>query len=175
MEKAIADYRAGLTSAVEADAAMTDADAPSGVGAAHELSEHAKMLKTVSHWSDFSLSGHKATIQNPEDHEDNPELPGASAAVPMVLSEHNLADTLGINKEQACILEDILEQHRKNAKVTEDNDKKKPILDSETIANIKKLLNESGTILNVQQKSVTLSEIASAASRMAHRGHGPAR
>ena len=82
----------------------------------------------------------------------------------MVLSEHNLADTLGINKEQACILEDILEQHRKNAKVTEDNDKKKPILDSETIANIKKLLNESGTILNVQQKSVTLSEIASAAS-----------
>ena len=160
----MADYRAGLTSAVEAEAAMIDADAPSDVGAAHELSEHAKMLKTVSHWSDFSLSGHKATIQNPEDHEDNPELPGASAAVPMVLSEYNLADTLGINKEQAGILEDILEQHRKNAKVTEDNDKKKPILDSETIANIKKLLNESGTILNVQQKSVTLSEIASAAS-----------
>ena len=164
VEKAMADYRAGLTSAVEADASVIDADAPSGVGAAHELSAHAKMLKTVSHWSDISLSGHKATIQNPEDHEDTPELPGVSAAVPMVLSELNLADTLGISKDQAGILEDILEQHRKNAKVTEDNDKKNPILDSETIANIKKVLNESGTVLNVQQKSATLSEIASAAS-----------
>ena len=57
-----------------------------------------------------------------------------------------------------------LEQHRKKSKVTEDNDKKKPILDSDTIANIKKFLNKSGTILNVQQKSDTLSEIESAAS-----------
>ena len=163
LDTAMADYKAGLVNAVNADAPAIDADAPAGGEASHELSVHAQMLKTVSHWSDISVSGHKATLQDPEDHEDTPDLPGVSAAVPMVLSELNLADTLGISKDQAGILEDILEQHRKNAKVTEDNDKKKPILDSETIANIKRVLNE-GTILNVQQKSATLSEIASAAS-----------
>ena len=53
----MAEYKAGLVSAVDA------ADAPAGDVASYELSEHAQMLKTVSLWSDISVSGCKGTLQ----------------------------------------------------------------------------------------------------------------
>jgi hypothetical protein len=93
-----------------------------------------------------------------------PIIPGEAAAVPMVQSKlkmtaSDLADSLGIGKADANTLEAILSKYHSDTPEAE-----KPALDKDIAAAIKQLLNKSDLVLDVHQKSATLSEIETAAT-----------